>query len=204
MTGNHYYGNIVVMALSTKQAAYHERRRNQTHCKRGHEFTTENTIMHSGSRHCRTCLHLRMRVYRAATPEKQRETHKAWLNRNPDYRKPQHIGSCTRCARILPLLGSPSRCQTCYLIVRKEVVKIALLKQQGERCAIAGCITDTSAYGLKDWHLDHNHSCGPAGHWCQKCVRGVLCKGCNAALGMAHESVETLQGMIVYLLRGSL
>lgn len=35
------------------------RRRNgtegQTHCKRGHEFTPENTCLHRGKRSCRTC-----------------------------------------------------------------------------------------------------------------------------------------------------
>jgi len=34
---------------------------------------------------------------------------------------------------------------------------------------------------------------------CKKCARGVLCKECNAALGMVHECVETLKGLIAYL-----
>lgn len=29
--------------------------RNKTHCKRGHEFTSENTRIYRGSRHCRAC-----------------------------------------------------------------------------------------------------------------------------------------------------
>jgi late competence protein required for DNA uptake (superfamily II DNA/RNA helicase) len=37
--------------------------RDKTHCKRGHEFTPENTISRSnGSRACRTCNVLRQRV----------------------------------------------------------------------------------------------------------------------------------------------
>ena len=31
----------------------------QTHCKRGHEFTPENTYRHSGRRHCRACQAVR-------------------------------------------------------------------------------------------------------------------------------------------------
>ena len=31
----------------------------QTHCKRGHSFTEENTYMHNGKRHCRACKALR-------------------------------------------------------------------------------------------------------------------------------------------------
>lgn len=43
----------------------------KTHCKRGHEFTAANTRHHKGSRYCRTCARLRMRVVRA---EKYAET----------------------------------------------------------------------------------------------------------------------------------
>jgi len=31
---------------------------NKTHCKRGHEFTPENTYRHGGQRHCRECKKL--------------------------------------------------------------------------------------------------------------------------------------------------
>lgn len=33
----------------------------KTHCKRGHEFTEENTYRWQGKRHCRTCQRLRQR-----------------------------------------------------------------------------------------------------------------------------------------------
>ena len=37
----------------------------KTHCKRGHEFTKENTyINQKGERHCRTCFNMLMRNYR--------------------------------------------------------------------------------------------------------------------------------------------
>lgn len=37
----------------------------KTHCKRGHEFTPENTYVYkSGSRSCRTCMRDRKRLYR--------------------------------------------------------------------------------------------------------------------------------------------
>ena len=31
----------------------------KTHCKHGHEYTKNNTIMHRGSRECRTCISVR-------------------------------------------------------------------------------------------------------------------------------------------------
>ena len=37
-----------------------------THCKRGHEFTPENTMVYkTGSRHCRQCTHERVRAFKA-------------------------------------------------------------------------------------------------------------------------------------------
>lgn len=35
--------------------------REQTHCGQGHEFTGENTYLHGGRRHCRTCRRERQR-----------------------------------------------------------------------------------------------------------------------------------------------
>lgn len=40
-----------------------------TRCRRGHEFTPENTYRHGGRRHCRTCVVARKRRWRAAKRE---------------------------------------------------------------------------------------------------------------------------------------
>lgn len=40
----------------------HKNRRNQTHCKRGHEFTAENTRLYQGKRVCRACAAKRYAV----------------------------------------------------------------------------------------------------------------------------------------------
>lgn len=37
----------------------------KTHCKRGHEFTPENTLSHNGGRACRACHNLKQREYGA-------------------------------------------------------------------------------------------------------------------------------------------
>lgn len=46
------------------------RRRNasQTHCKKGHEFTPENTLMHRGTRKCRECNRIRQIAFQKRNP----------------------------------------------------------------------------------------------------------------------------------------
>jgi hypothetical protein len=47
---------------------------NQTHCKRGHEFTAENTRQQGGSRNCRTCDYARREARNA-----RRRAERQWL-----------------------------------------------------------------------------------------------------------------------------
>lgn len=52
----------------------------------------------------------------------------------------------------------------------------------------AGCGVCGSSERL---HVDHDHGCCPAGsspRSCGRCVRGVLCHGCNTAAGLLAES----------------
>ena len=47
--------------------------------------------------------------------------------------------------------------------------------------------------------IDHDHDCCPGAHSCGNCVRGLICHGCNIALGMARNDVATLHAMVTYL-----
>jgi hypothetical protein len=44
----------------------------------------------------------------------------------------------------------------------------------------------------RTWHVDHDHQSGK--------VRGLLCVGCNTALGMVKDNTEVLAAMIEYLI----
>jgi hypothetical protein len=69
------------------------------------------------------------------------------------------------------------------------------LQQQGG-CAACGRTESNGKY----WHVDHDHACCPTdARSCGKCIRGILCHGCNTALGNVNDSVETLRKMIKYL-----
>lgn len=48
-------------------------------------------------------------------------------------------------------------------------------------------------------NIDHDHKHCPGGYGCSECVRGVLCNGCNSALGFVNDSTETLSRLIEYL-----
>ena len=63
-----------------------------------------------------------------------------------------------------------------------------LLTKQNGRCANRGC---RSLFGAQNRPcIDHCHS--------TKRVRGLLCHGCNVALGFARESIQVLRGLISY------
>lgn len=64
--------------------------------------------------------------------------------------------------------------------------------RQKWRCRIC----DRSREELQqDLVVDHNHKTGK--------VRGLLCKGCNQALGLLHDEVEWIQRAIDYLTSAS-
>jgi hypothetical protein len=47
--------------------------------------------------------------------------------------------------------------------------------------------------------LDHDHACCPGKKSCGKCIRGILCQGCNTIIGLAQDSVVILSNAIKYL-----
>lgn len=66
--------------------------------------------------------------------------------------------------------------------------------EQGGVCKI--CKNDNNGSRLM---VDHDHNCCPGVNTYGNCIRGLLCKNCNWALGNAKDDVEVLQKMIDYL-----
>lgn len=71
---------------------------------------------------------------------------------------------------------------------------------QGSKCA--GC--GTTDPGSKSWMMDHDHSCCPSSTTCGKCLRAVLCQGCNSALGHAKDNPKRLRDLADYVERHQL
>jgi hypothetical protein len=48
--------------------------------------------------------------------------------------------------------------------------------------------------------VDHDHDCCPAEKLsCGKCIRGLLCRNCNAAAGQLHDSPKAARSLAAYL-----
>ena len=161
---------------------------NQSHCKRGHEFTEENTWFNNqGSRVCRTCRALRTAEYRLRNPgEKKghRNIHKTHCPKGHEYdedntyisRNKRH---CKKCA----LVNHETRRFKKYGVT-KEWYEEATSTQEN-RCGIC------NREFVNTPHIDHNHATGE--------VRGLLCYSCNGAIGQFQEDITVLKNAIAYL-----
>lgn len=72
-----------------------------------------------------------------------------------------------------------------------------MYEDQGGCCAIcAEPMTIDAA------HIDHDHNCCPArARSCGRCVRSLLCRGCNLGVGMFGDDPDRLIAAAAYLLR---
>lgn len=67
----------------------------------------------------------------------------------------------------------------------------ALLAEQGNKCANPACPNTEPGGQWNEWHIDHDHKTGE--------VRGLLCNGCNVALGILDDSPTRIRGLADYL-----
>lgn len=80
-----------------------------------------------------------------------------------------------------------------YGITLKDYYR--LLNEQGGRCLGCGNFEADRKEGSRKWPVDHDHETGA--------VRGILCPGCNQALGLVKDSRETLKNLRRYLKEAS-
>jgi len=74
-----------------------------------------------------------------------------------------------------------------------------MLQEQGNKCAgCRGPFSDTNVP-----HVDHDHSCCAGGKVRKecggKCVRGLLCDGCNKGIGLAKDNPAVTRAWTLYL-----
>lgn len=69
----------------------------------------------------------------------------------------------------------------------------AMLAAQSGKCGICSEKVDIHS------PVDHNHKCCSGARTCGRCLRGILCKRCNRALGLFRDDLSLLQNAIQYL-----
>lgn len=173
-------------------------------CSKGHRYTEENTyITPQGYRQCRTCHKTRMRLRRPALGIgagglNAIKTHcpkgHVYDEQNTiKYKKPngKFARHCRACERLNGKVQNVKR----YGISVEQFD--SLLEMQDSRCAICkGKFWDE----VSSPHIDHDHSCcNEQMRSCGKCIRGLLCRGCNQVLGCAKDDIEVLKAAITYL-----
>lgn len=98
--------------------------------------------------------------------------------------------------------GRGSYCLTCqsdYVRERRYGVTRerydAMLLEQDNACAV--CREPFT--NLIKPNVDHDHRCCPGKETCGKCVRGILCSGCNAFAGLIETRSSHHNAMFTYL-----
>jgi len=137
-------------------------------------FLKENKDGRRGT--CRLCFDAKARENYPNIAEKQTAKLKRWREEDPERFK-----------------GYTMRARFGISLEERAV----LFEKQGFACAGCGAKEDDGKHGF--WMLDHDHNCCPARTTCGKCIRGILCRGCNFAIGSAKDSPEVLRNLATYV-----
>lgn len=79
-----------------------------------------------------------------------------------------------------------------------EKIEAAIALQGGK------CLICSLEFPGGKFNVDHDHSCCPDGKkTCGKCIRGILCSGCNGGIGLLRDDINILTKAIEYLNRGT-
>jgi len=123
--------------------------------------------------------------------------------------KDGHVNICKECANAKSRVwmeDNPERYKRNYTNngFRRhgitEAIYMELLVKQNYGCAACGCLPSGHRYSGERLNIDHDHSCCPGPYSCGKCVRGLLCVGCNSALGHLNDSIERIDKLKKYLM----
>lgn len=123
------------------------------------------------SSRCKRCKNNYAREYVSANRESRNKYNKTWRDRNPE--------------KVLA-----RRLRNRYNTTLEQYNEI--LHLQGGVCAI--CKLSEAPFVL-----DHDHGCCNKDESCGRCVRGILCRKCNAGLGMFSDDIDRLEKAINYI-----
>ena len=138
-----------------------------------HEYHKNKTAHGGHIPRCRTCVNKNARsVYATYYGDTKRKRHEDWKKQNPEKMK-----AAAKKSRLKKIYGLTQDAWD------------AMFAGQGNVCAI--CRATHPGGGKDVWHTDHDHSTGK--------VRGILCTGCNLALGIIKDDAARARGLADYL-----
>lgn len=109
---------------------------------------------------------------------------------------------CGACGQVLPVASfgkkhnyTTEMCRSCRNVSERSRAYGISVDEVRALLARPCDVCGDEMTSLKAHHIDHCHTTGK--------VRGVLCNGCNTALGLAREDVNVLRALISYIERNS-
>jgi len=113
---------------------------------------------------------------------------------------------CRDCYNELRRLAHDTRSASPDYVARRRnssyLTKYGITTEDYERMLDAqggGCAACGARPGKRRLHVDHDHACCPGRTSCGRCIRGLLCHGCNNALGCVKDDPELLVRLAAYL-----
>jgi Recombination endonuclease VII len=115
----------------------------------------------------------------------------------------EELVTCTLCSKTIKRKDKGRQgygyCRTCYKIYRTAFTHnitperyVEMRSSQGGKCAMPHCQRTNLV-------IDHDHSCCAGARSCGRCVRGLICYACNAALGMAGDDPLLMGDWVRYV-----
>lgn len=139
------------------------------------EFYEDSSKASGRSSWCKECQKERSKLTREMTdPEESKQYFKEYYHANKDKfkaRNLQRLYGLTVQQYNQLLVAQDNKCKSCKNIFIGKI------------------------------HLDHDHSCCPTITTCGKCIRGLLCPGCNRALGFLNDDPEKILRLYEYLIQ---
>lgn len=155
--------------------------------------------------HCKSCSKIASTEYEKNNRENRNESKRLWKINNPELtkairrknylKKQEERQRYTREWRE----NNPDKARVSsqnHNLKRKGVDAewyAKTLTDQKGGCALCGSTDPRTPTGR--FSIDHDHSCCPRNHACDKCRRGLLCTPCNARLGHLENVAWKRQAM---------
>lgn len=142
---------------------------------------------------CRKCNRERSRRWRENNLERKREKDRCWHESNREGDR-----ETTRCWRE----NNPERMRENRLWHRYGLTLDQLERmweRQHGQCRFTHCRRELQWGEKGGYAVDHDHDCCPGYKSCGQCVRGLVCKYCNSAIGYLQDNPDLMREIADYV-----